>query len=259
MIVGVRIKKKLTARKGKRRPVDPAFDFFIAFFFPPKRQNLFIDKYVFIHETLNFYIIVCNSEEERCRGREKNDDTVRAIARGSVVLAEQTGPTTTNASTIARQILEKIPGNNDSNVSYSQDRYIFHVKRTDGLTVLCMADDSAGRRILSHFSKKFTKDQRPMAEQFCLHKLMLICKEYFPPRKQARCFQKHCAVENVKLTVALIFPPPCDSLCYFLAFLSWVYTSNLFEVRITESASRLCPETFIGVHYFAIFDLNCLG
>ncbi|KAG6591562.1 Vesicle-associated membrane protein 713, partial [Cucurbita argyrosperma subsp. sororia] len=27
------------------------------------------------------------------------------------------------------------------------DRYIFHVKRTDGLTVLCMADDTAGRRI----------------------------------------------------------------------------------------------------------------
>ncbi|MBA0703519.1 hypothetical protein Golax_015838, partial [Gossypium laxum] len=48
---------------------------------------------------------------------------------------------------IARQILEKIPGENDSHVSYSQDRYIFHVKRTDGLTVLCMADESVGRRI----------------------------------------------------------------------------------------------------------------
>jgi len=68
------------------------------------------------------------------------------VARGSVVLAEFSG-TPTNASTIARQILEKIPGNNDMNVSYSQDRYIFHVKRTDGLTVLCMADDVAGRRI----------------------------------------------------------------------------------------------------------------
>lgn len=66
------------------------------------------------------------------------------VARGSVVLAEFTS-TSTNASAIARQILEKIPGNNDSNVSYSQDRYIFHVKRTDGLTVLCMADDTAGR------------------------------------------------------------------------------------------------------------------
>ncbi|AET00197.1 putative Longin-like domain-containing protein [Medicago truncatula] len=68
------------------------------------------------------------------------------VARGTVVLAEFTG-TTTNAAAIARQILEKIPGNNDTHVSYSQDRYIFHVKRTDGLTVLCMADDSVGRRI----------------------------------------------------------------------------------------------------------------
>lgn len=65
------------------------------------------------------------------------------VGRGSVVLAEFSG-TTTNASAIARQILEKTPGNNDMHVSYSQDRYIFHVKRTDGLTVLCMADDTAG-------------------------------------------------------------------------------------------------------------------
>ncbi|KAJ7966200.1 Vesicle-associated membrane protein [Quillaja saponaria] len=68
------------------------------------------------------------------------------VARGSVVLAEFT-TASTNASTITRQILEKLSGDNDSHVSYSQDRLIFHVKRTDGLTVLCMADDSSGRRI----------------------------------------------------------------------------------------------------------------
>ncbi|KAL0553325.1 hypothetical protein IC582_007217 [Cucumis melo] len=68
------------------------------------------------------------------------------VARGSVILAEYSA-TPTNASSISRQILDKIPGNDDSHVSYSQDRYIFHVKRTDGLTVLCMADDTAGRRI----------------------------------------------------------------------------------------------------------------
>lgn len=62
------------------------------------------------------------------------------------MLAEFSG-TTTNASAIARQLLEKAHGNDDMNVSYSQDRFIFHVKRTDGLTVLCMADENAGRRI----------------------------------------------------------------------------------------------------------------
>ncbi|CAK9145470.1 unnamed protein product [Ilex paraguariensis] len=70
------------------------------------------------------------------------------VARGSVVLAEFSAAST-NASSIARQILEKVPGTNDSNVSYSQDRYIFHVKRTDGLTVLCMADDTAGMAAIS--------------------------------------------------------------------------------------------------------------
>ncbi|CAL5190469.1 unnamed protein product [Lathyrus oleraceus] len=82
------------------------------------------------------------------------------VARGTVVLAEFTG-TTTNASAIARQILEKIPGDNDTHISYSQDRYIFHVKRTDGLTVLCMADENAGRRIpfafLEEIHQKFVR------------------------------------------------------------------------------------------------------
>ncbi|XP_042504468.1 vesicle-associated membrane protein 711-like [Macadamia integrifolia] len=82
------------------------------------------------------------------------------VARGSVVLAEFTA-TSTNANAIARQILEKIPGNDDSHVSYSQDRYIFHVNRTDGLTVLCMADDTAGRRIpfafLEDIHQRFVK------------------------------------------------------------------------------------------------------
>ncbi|XP_076956536.1 vesicle-associated membrane protein 711-like [Bidens hawaiensis] len=68
------------------------------------------------------------------------------VARGSVVLSEFSC-TQTNASQIARQIIEKVNGGNDVNVSYSHDRYIFHVKRMDGLTVLCMADDVSGRRI----------------------------------------------------------------------------------------------------------------
>ncbi|GJV12392.1 putative reverse transcriptase domain-containing protein [Tanacetum coccineum] len=78
--------------------------------------------------------------------QDLNIKVAKPITIESIVLAEYSG-TSTNASTIARQILEKITGNNDMNVSYSQDRYIFHVKRTDGLTVLCMADDVAGRRI----------------------------------------------------------------------------------------------------------------
>lgn len=95
------------------------------------------------------------------------------VARGSVVLAEFSGATT-NASAVARQILERIPGATDTHVSYSQDRYIFHVKRTDGITVLCVADDTAGsesplllsfisfRCLLSMISPLFSSKSTPV-------------------------------------------------------------------------------------------------
>ncbi|XP_028760804.1 vesicle-associated membrane protein 711-like [Neltuma alba] len=89
------------------------------------------------------------------------------VARGLVVLAEFSASPQSNASVIAKQILDKIHNKNknndneDSNVSYSHDRYVFHVKRTDGLVVLCMADDAFGRRIpfafLEDIHKKFVK------------------------------------------------------------------------------------------------------
>lgn len=69
------------------------------------------------------------------------------VARGTVVLAEHSAAAT-NAGAVARQVLERLPdGGADSHVSYTQDRYVFHAKRTDGITALCMADDAAGRRI----------------------------------------------------------------------------------------------------------------
>ncbi|PWA38245.1 synaptobrevin, Longin-like domain protein [Artemisia annua] len=67
------------------------------------------------------------------------------VARGSVILAEFSDANT-NGGVIARQIVEKIKAdNNDVNVSYSQNKYVFHVKRVDGLTCLCMADDLDAR------------------------------------------------------------------------------------------------------------------
>ena len=71
------------------------------------------------------------------------------VARGAVVLAEH-GAVGSNAGAVARQVLERLPdGGNDCNVSYTQDLHVFHVKRTDGITALCMADDAAGRKCLS--------------------------------------------------------------------------------------------------------------
>lgn len=77
------------------------------------------------------------------------------VARGTVVLAEFAA-VTGNAGAVARRILEKLPppesesapGSDSSRLCFAQDRYIFHVLRSDaGITFLCMANDTFGRRV----------------------------------------------------------------------------------------------------------------
>ncbi|RZR84580.1 hypothetical protein BHM03_00011433 [Ensete ventricosum] len=68
------------------------------------------------------------------------------VARGTVVLAEFAA-VTGNVGAIARRILEKLPPDSDSRLCFSQDRYIFHVLRSDGITFLCMANETFGRRV----------------------------------------------------------------------------------------------------------------
>ncbi|KAL6005334.1 hypothetical protein ACLOJK_005900 [Asimina triloba] len=68
------------------------------------------------------------------------------VARGTVVLAEFSA-VSGNTGAVARRILEKLPYEVDSRVCFSQDRYIFHILRSDGLTFLCMTNDTFGRRV----------------------------------------------------------------------------------------------------------------
>ncbi|RWW31183.1 hypothetical protein GW17_00004206 [Ensete ventricosum] len=65
------------------------------------------------------------------------------VARGTSVLAEFAAMTG-NVGAVARRILEKLPPDSDSRLCFSQDRYIFHVLRSDGITFLCMANDTFG-------------------------------------------------------------------------------------------------------------------
>ncbi|KAG0296209.1 Vesicle-associated membrane protein [Linnemannia gamsii] len=67
------------------------------------------------------------------------------VARGNLILAEYTN-SSGNFTTVTEAILEKIPPNN-SKLTYVYDRYLFHYICEDGLTYMCMADDSFGRRI----------------------------------------------------------------------------------------------------------------
>ncbi|KAL0843456.1 hypothetical protein Bca101_016701 [Brassica carinata] len=66
------------------------------------------------------------------------------VARGTVVLAEFSA-VTGNTGAVVRRILEKLsPETADERLCFSQDRYIFHILRSDGLTFLCMANDTFG-------------------------------------------------------------------------------------------------------------------
>ncbi|KAG9319718.1 hypothetical protein KVV02_008332 [Mortierella alpina] len=67
------------------------------------------------------------------------------VARGSLILAEYTN-SSGNFTTVTEAILAKIPPNN-SKMTYVYDRYLFHYICEDGLTYMCMADDSFDRRI----------------------------------------------------------------------------------------------------------------
>ncbi|KAF5931176.1 hypothetical protein HYC85_032049 [Camellia sinensis] len=66
------------------------------------------------------------------------------VARGTTVLAEFSA-VTGNTGAVARRILEKLPSEADSRLCFSQDRYIFHILRSNALTFLCMANDTFGR------------------------------------------------------------------------------------------------------------------
>ncbi|EHA8587386.1 putative Vesicle-associated membrane protein [Cocos nucifera] len=68
------------------------------------------------------------------------------VARGKVILSEFAA-VTGNTGAVARRILEKLRPDSDSRLCLSKDRYIFHVLRSDGLTFLCMANDTFGRRV----------------------------------------------------------------------------------------------------------------
>ncbi|XP_074560097.1 vesicle-associated membrane protein 714-like isoform X1 [Curcuma longa] len=65
------------------------------------------------------------------------------VARKTLVLAEFSA-VTGNVGAIARRILENLAPESDSRLCFSQDRYIFHVLRADGITFLCMANETFG-------------------------------------------------------------------------------------------------------------------
>eukprot|EP00879_Flechtneria_rotunda_P001078 GHRR01001218.1.p1 GENE.GHRR01001218.1~~GHRR01001218.1.p1 ORF type:complete len:200 (+),score=63.99 GHRR01001218.1:139-738(+) len=80
---------------------------------------------------------------------QRNKLLYSLVARGAVILAEHSD-VSGNAAQIAIRILERLPAE-DTRVTYTQERHMFHIMVHAGLTYLCMAEEAAGRRIAFAF------------------------------------------------------------------------------------------------------------
>ena len=91
------------------------------------------------------------------------------VARKKAVLAEYTS-STGNFPTVTRVLLAKIP-EQDSRMSYVYDKHVFHYIVDQGITFLCMSDESAKRRITFAFLediKKIWRERYTAVEQSAL-------------------------------------------------------------------------------------------
>lgn len=91
------------------------------------------------------------------------------IARKKAVLAEYTS-SSGNFPTVTRVLLSKIP-ENDSKMSYVYDKFVFHYVVDQGITFLCMSDESMKRRQTFAFLddiKKHWRDRFGSSEQTAL-------------------------------------------------------------------------------------------
>ncbi|XP_031122659.1 vesicle-associated membrane protein 714 isoform X2 [Ipomoea triloba] len=76
------------------------------------------------------------------------------VARGTTVLAEFSA-VTGNAGAVARRIMEKLPEEAESRLCFSQDRYIFHILRSNGLTFLWRIPFSYLEDVKMRFMKNY--------------------------------------------------------------------------------------------------------
>uniref|UniRef100_A0A1D1ZDU1 Vesicle-associated membrane protein 7B n=1 Tax=Anthurium amnicola TaxID=1678845 RepID=A0A1D1ZDU1_9ARAE len=129
------------------------------------------------------------------------------VARGPVILSEYTN-TTGNFTQVTQAILDKIPPNN-SKLTYVYDRYLFHYICEDGVTYMCMADDSFQRRIPFAFLedikqrfKVYSKDRIDAALAYGMNEFSKIIAErmeYYSSNPSAdRIRQVHGEIEQVK-------------------------------------------------------------
>ncbi|CAO3618884.1 unnamed protein product [Cunninghamella blakesleeana] len=134
------------------------------------------------------------------------------VARGPITLAEYTN-SSGNFTTVTQAILEKIPPNN-SKLTYVYDGYLFHYICEDGITYMCMGDDSFGRRVpfafLQDLKEKFIstygRERALSSPPYGLNEFSrVIAKqmEYFSTNPNSdKLKQVHGEIEQVKDVMA---------------------------------------------------------
>ncbi|PRP80471.1 synaptobrevin domain-containing protein [Planoprotostelium fungivorum] len=78
------------------------------------------------------------------------------VARETIILAEYSSARG-NFDQVAKRILEKIPATPDSKAVYVYERHVFHYMVSNGITFMCMADESFGRRVPFAFLEDLQK------------------------------------------------------------------------------------------------------
>eukprot|EP00478_Filoreta_tenera_P001358 GABV01001379.1.p1 GENE.GABV01001379.1~~GABV01001379.1.p1 ORF type:complete len:239 (+),score=93.91 GABV01001379.1:138-854(+) len=82
------------------------------------------------------------------------------VARGTTVLVEHiSSGLSGNFSTVTSVLLQKIPSDSNSKMSYVYDKHLFHYVVSNGMTYLCMTDEETGRvlpfKFLDDIEKRF--------------------------------------------------------------------------------------------------------
>jgi vesicle-associated membrane protein 7 len=96
------------------------------------------------------------------------------VSRGQTILSDF-ATSTGNFQQISYHILEKIPEEGDSKMTFVYDSYLFHYIKRSGIIYMAMADDDLGRRIpfafLDTISKRFESKHAEFAKTATVNEL----------------------------------------------------------------------------------------
>ena len=114
------------------------------------------------------------------------------VARQKSVLAEYTS-SSGNFPTVTRVLLAKIP-ESDSKMSYVYDKYVFHYIVDQGITFLCMSDESTKRRVTFAFLEDIKKNWRENYYAIERTALAFSMNESFSPVLRDKIVRIHCNI-----------------------------------------------------------------